>query len=295
MKKNKKNPNENGKDSVLKEIIATLFFTIGIFSLLSLIFFSSELAYDIKGTMGNVGLYISQVLGNTFGMCSFVFPILMFYLSFVTFTNNLDSRVYGKLISGIIFLLSITTLSGIIYGSNSLFGYSPAGGWIGNTISEIFTNNVSGTIGTYIIVTILTMLSLFILTGMTVVGIVKFIGSGMESMVSSAFDSLKNIKSKENVLKLDVNKNREDYRKIINLNNFKKTGTDTDYESDLKHPQIVFEKHSGGGKSISDTKTVIETKMKQDYKLPPIDLLDPKIEFEMEIDKDAIYKESYPY
>ncbi|HEY7535032.1 MAG TPA: DNA translocase FtsK 4TM domain-containing protein, partial [Thermodesulfobacteriota bacterium] len=104
MPKNKSQLREEPSNNIAREVIAAILFTFGIFSSLSLLFYSSKSGLDVKGTMGSIGVFISGMLGKAFGLCSFVIPIVMFYTAVVVFTNKAGSRLYQKAISAFIFL-----------------------------------------------------------------------------------------------------------------------------------------------------------------------------------------------
>lgn len=285
-------------EDVLKEVLATLLFTLGLFSTLSLIFFSADLGFDLKGTMGNVGLFISQILGYSFGVCSFIFPVLMFYLAYVTYKDELDATIYGKLIAGLVFLISTTSLLGLIFNESSMMGYSPAGGWIGTIISGQLTGKVSGTIGSYVLVTILSVLSLIILTGIklrTLFNISNYIMGKILEKSTMIIEKIKNIEfRKEPAINNYQHSNPFDQQdnKVISFQKYKKTPEPVieDYEDDFSgEPQIIFERHDSSRDSVPDTP---KPKAKINFKLPPIDLLDPKIESGIEVDKNVVYEKA---
>ncbi len=294
----KKGKNTSSFDeSVLKEVIATLLFTLGLFSALSLIFFSANLGLDLKGTMGNIGLFISQILGYSFGVCSFVFPILMFYLAYRTYKDELDSNIYGKLVAGFVFLLSTTTLLGLIFKESSLMGYSPAGGWIGTIISRQLAGNVSGTVGSYVLVTILSVLSLIILTSVklrTIFNITNYIAASTIAKFKMLIEKIKNIefrKEEAEILEssdtnlLDI----EEDNKVISFQNFKRT-PEPILEDNRDEPEIVFEKHDPGksGSKIQNAKQ----RANINFQNPPVNLLDPKIDSGIEVDKNDVYEKA---
>ena len=295
-------------NSLLREILATFFFTIGIFSLISLIIFSSKFNLDVKGIMGNVGLYISYSLVSSFGICSFIFPFLTFYISYFIFTNKINSEVYKRLISSVMFLLSITTLTGIIYSENTVLGYTPAGGRIGNTLSKLFTTYVSGTIGSYILVTVFTLLSLLTLTGTKIIQIFTFSNSlimDLFNQLSNYFHSLKNRPEATGIndsTKIDdediISDKNYKPKEIISFEEFKKLEREKPAKEDLKKPIIIIEeeKQEKNNQEVVNLNKVIssnlkssEVKTKKEFELPPIDLLDTKIDFGIEIDRQSIY------
>ena len=137
---------------------------------------------------------MSHSLGSSFGTLSFVFPVLMFYASYVILRKQPAQKIYWKLFSTIIFLLSSTTLLGLAYGKSSLLGYSPAGGWLGLAISREFAQDISGTLGTYIIAIIVIFLSVIVTTGTKlarVAEIIRALCSGALKKIFAPFGALK--------------------------------------------------------------------------------------------------------
>ena len=281
---------EKGKDTqgVFVDVMAVFFFALGVFTFVSLLVFSNLLEIDVKGTMGDAGLYMSHSLGSSFGTLSFVFPVLMFYASYVILRKRPAEKIYWKLFSTIIFLLSSTTLLGLVYGKSSLLGYSPAGGWLGLAISREFAQNILGTLGTYIVAIIVIFLSVIITTETKIASIVKIIRllcSGLLKGVLAPIGALRRTAARRKPRK----KKKQDAPKAT-PSAARAPATPQKQESDGKtdaEPQIVFTP------PIPDKKTEAEPAAPEsswlDFSLPPIDLLDPKIDTSVEIDKEAMY------
>ncbi len=177
MGRKKNRSNELSQDHFIREILAALLFSIGIFSSLSLIFYSSKSGFDVKGAMGTIGVFISGVLGNAFGIIAFIIPIVMFYTAVLVFTNRTGSNLYRKTAAALIFLISAITFLGLIFGANEFLGYSPGGGWIGGEMAAILKGSVAGTVGSYLIATILLLISLIIITNIALSELMRYTGN----------------------------------------------------------------------------------------------------------------------
>lgn len=283
-----KTTNSSEHHGVAVEALAVFFFALGLFTLVSLAFFSSMVDIDTRGTMGNAGFFVSQSLGSSFGVLSFVFPLLMFYASYVIFRNQNAGRIYWKLFSAVLFLVSSTTLLGLAYGEGSAFGYAPAGGWLGFVISRELAENVSGTVGTFIISAVMMFLSLLIMTE-TKLG-------RMAQMVRLALGRAANgAGTLAAALRRAVPKPRPP-RKPKTAKRPPAAGAqpppapaEKEPEPEEKasaEPQIVFTPPS------PEKKAEVPEEPKSDwldFSLPSFDLLDPKMETAVEIDKDAMY------
>ncbi|MCL4246339.1 MAG: DNA translocase FtsK 4TM domain-containing protein, partial [Candidatus Dadabacteria bacterium] len=122
MARKKINTRQDAPDFVAREIVAALLFAVGLFSALSLVFYSAETGTDVKGAMGAVGLYISGFLGKAFGVCAFAFPLVMLYTSIIVFRNSMGGNLYRKTASAFLLLISLMAFLGLLYGEDALLG-----------------------------------------------------------------------------------------------------------------------------------------------------------------------------
>jgi len=284
---------EKSKDtqSLFVEVMAVFFFTLGILTFISLLAFSDLFDIDAKGTMGNMGSYVSQSLGNSFGMLSFVFPALMFYSSYLILKKQPAQKIYWKLFSTIIFLLSSTTLLGLAYGKSSLLGYAPAGGWIGLAVSREFSQNISGTLGTYIIAVIVIFLSVIITTETKLSQVAKFtlmLLSVVLKKVLALTSVLKRAAARKIRIKKKTRKHPTPIRAEKPLEAVEKQ-QESDHGTDAE-PQIVLTSPYEEKKTEAQSSTPENRWL--DFSLPSIDLLDPKIQTSEEIDKEAMYQKA---
>ena len=112
MARKRSSSKQNSSDNLIRELISALLFSFGLFSALSLIFYSSSSDLDVKGAMGTIGVFISDMLGKAFGVCAFVVPVVMFYSSVVVFLNRAGNGLYRRALASFIFLLTTMTLLG---------------------------------------------------------------------------------------------------------------------------------------------------------------------------------------
>ena len=284
---------KKGKDTqgVFVDVMAIFFFALGVFTFISLLIFSNLLEIDVKGTMGYAGFYVSHSLGSSFGTLSFVFPVLMLYASYVILRKQPARKIYWKLGSAIIFLLSSTTLLGLVYGKSSLLGYSPAGGWLGLAISREFAQNILGTLGTYIVAIIVIFLSVIVTTETKIASVVKIIRllfSGALKGVLAPIGVLRRAAARRGARekkKQDIPKATPRAPKAPAAPQNQEPGGKADTE-----PQIVFtppapEKKDEPAPPAPESRWL-------DFSLPGIDLLDPKIGTSVEIDKEAMYRKA---
>ena len=268
-------------------MMAVLFFALGVFTFASLLIFSNLFEIDVKGAMGGAGLYVSHSLGSSFGTLCFVFPVLMFYASYVILRKQPAQKIYWKLFSTIIFLLSSATLLGLVYGKNSLLGYSPAGGWLGLAISREFAQNILGTLGTYIIAIIVIFLSVIITTETKIAAVAKIIRllfSGALKGISGPIGALRRTAVRRRTRrkkKQDTPKATPSAAKTPAAEHKQQAGTE---------PQIVFTPPAPDEKT-EPAHAAPESKW-LDFPLPSIDLLDPKIDTSVEIDKESMYQKA---
>ncbi len=301
MARRKKTAYQEENDTLTNEVIAAILFTIGLFSFLSLISFSSKSGFDVKNTMGEIGVFISGILGNSFGVTSFFIPVVMFYTSYIVFTNKLGLKLYRKALSSFIFLFSLTTLIGLSFQSG-LMGYDPSAGWIGVVLSSFSRDFFAGSIGSYIIVTIVLLLSLILITEVKINQVFRFLKYSLiygaeiiNSIIKSAYRF-----SKDTALQLFDQYRYRNNRKVSKTED--KVTTEpvlleeeltvpqvADEENDPLAPEIVFENIN---MPTAEEKKVINLPLKKDFKLPPVNLLDPKIDDGIKIDKETVYRKA---
>ncbi len=317
MAKRKSSTRQEASDYIVREILAALLFTVGLFSALSLVFYSGRTGVDVKGAMGSIGVYISGILGMAFGVCAFVAPLVLFYTSVVVFTNRAGGNLYRKTASAFLLLVSVMVLLGLLYPNTELLGFTPAGGWVGDTVATIMRDSVAGDIGSYLIVTIVLLVSLIIISGVTLSSLLGALGSVSMFIVEKSyalskyfvvatgefFVYLKKSLSKPK-MRAEVRPARTKGNGIIKLNGKKKAEDDIAlFVDDLREedeeeedealeddkPEIVVEQPKLKGLEDFFTKKEV---IHRDYKLPPPDLLDPKMESAVEIDRDAVYQKA---
>ena len=283
---------QKGKDtqSVFVDVMAVFFFALGVFTFVSLLVSSNLLEIDAEGAMGNAGLYVSHSLGSSFGTLSFVFPVLMFYASYMILRKQPAEKIYWKLFSTIIFLLSSATVLGLAYGKSPLMGYSPAGGWLGLAISREFAQNILGTLGTYIIAIIVIFLSVVITTETKIARVVQIIRSLCSSVLKKVFTPIGALRrtaarKTRGRKKPDAPQASPRAAKAPTVTQKQEPDGKTNTE-----PQIVFTPPAPDKKAEPEP-TASESRW-LDFSLPPIDLLDPKIDTSVEIDKEAMYQKA---
>ena len=272
-------------DTLANEVFSAILFTIGIFSLLSLIFYSSKSGYDIKNTMGSIGVFISGMLGKSFGITSFFIPFVMFYSAYIVFTNKSGIKLYRKTLSCLVFVLSLTTLTGLTF-NEELFGYNPAGGWVGVVLSSGIKDFFAGTVGSYIIVTIFLLLSLMLVTEFKISQVFSLL---KEIMTYTAQTTSNLVRRIYNRLSESIGFRNNTPTPKSRINNKVALSTlevnETVVDDENFTPEIVFET---GNNDLARSK-VINLPLKKNFELPSPELLDPSTEKEIKIDKETVY------
>ncbi len=315
----KSNSKKNSSDNLIRELIAALLFSLGIFSALSLIFYSSGTDQNVQGAMGQIGDFIAQILGQAFGVCAFVVPVVLFYSSIVVFMNRAGTRLYRKAISSFIFLFAIMTFLGLAFAGREFLGYNPAGGWIGNSVASMLRDGIAGTVGSYLIVTILFLLSLIIISSLSLTELVNvtvkwamyisqilYAGSKFIALKSrEVFFGLKETYAKHKAPEIEepliseangaLNGKQSPVDDILNeevINLEDEIITEdapANIIADADQPQIVVETPKLDGlEEFFPKKEVLH----DDYVLPSTDLLDPKLETNIQVDKNAVFEKA---
>ncbi len=321
MARKRSSSKQNSSDNLIRELISAFLFSLGIFSALSLIFYSSGTDQDVQGAMGTIGVFISDMLGKAFGICAFVVPIVMFYSSVVVFLNRAGNSLYRKAIASFIFLLAIMTFLGLAFIGTDFLGYNPAGGWIGSSAATILRDGIAGTVGSYLIVTILFLLSLIIISSLSLTELIRFTGKWFMYIIQHVVAVSKYLvyKGKNGVsqLKDSYAKPKADTieepqistanvsivlngkqspvdeildEEIINLEDEIVTEyTTQEVQTDSEHPQIVVEEPKLKGLEEFFPK---KQTLHEDYKLPSTDLLDAKMDSGIQVDRTAVYEKA---
>jgi S-DNA-T family DNA segregation ATPase FtsK/SpoIIIE len=291
---------EESSDYIAREVISALLFTIGVFSSLSLIFYSSKSGLDVKGAMGTVGVFISDLLGNTFGLSAFLIPFVMFYIGVVVFTSRFGERLYRNAISALILLFVIPTLLGLFFGKESFLGYSPPGGWLGAYLSTMLKGKVAGAIGSYIIATILLAMSLIIMSNLTLYQILSssgkalmLISEGVTYLWKSGLqlggriiDASYDLYTELSKLSIKTAKPAPEKKETHFQPIFQAKPEPVVENKPL--PQIVVE----APKREVQLKLIQHTVERANFRLPSVDLLDPRKDSKMEFDREAIYEKA---
>lgn len=318
MARKRSSSKQNSSDNLIRELISAFLFSLGIFSALSLIFYSSGTNNDVHGAMGRIGDFIAGILGQAFGVCAFVVPIVLFYSSVVVFMNRAGTKLYRKAFASFIFLLAIMTFLGLAYAETQFLGYKPAGGWIGNLIATFLRDDLAGTVGSYLIVTILFLLSLIIISTLTLTQLIGVTGKWSMYIFENVYTGARilSLKARNTVSQLRESYSRpkvdtvdekvsERSEPSITLNGklspvddilnediiILEDEIETDYTTEEiqaieDHPQIVVEEPKLKGLEEFFPK---KERLHEDYKLPSTDLLDAKMDSGIQVDRTAVY------
>jgi len=316
MAKKRSSSRQQSSDYIIREIISAFLFTAGLFSALSLIFYSSETGIDVKGAMGTIGVYISGMLGKAFGIFAFVVPLVLFYTSVLVFINSAGGNLYRKTASAFLFLVSGMTFLGLIYPASDILGFDPAGGWLGNTLASVLRDSVAGGVGSYLIVTILLLVSLIIISGVTLSHLLGGVGkvsmftgetvyngvryiaaltgrsvlAAKDAIFTSRPEAAKNTAVSGGNGTLVLNGKGKGREEAILFEDDDEDAEDFDSDtSGEKMPEIIMEQPTLKGLEDFTPKQQI---IHKDFKLPPPELLDPKVETNIEIDREAVYEKA---
>ena len=281
---------------ILREIFASIFLTLGLFSVISLFLYTSGSGADLKSSVGTVGLYISNKLGIYFGLSSFIFPIIMIYTSFVVFKNKDMPQLLRKAISGGVFLIALTTFIGLANSSSELLGFSPAGGLLGAKLSSLLRDHLAGTIGSYLIVTLSLIISLIVLINLSVKDLFSFIENTSAFIMNLLSITSKNVYSMvhSSITSRETSKpvlfdDSTPIEKVLNLDEITYKEPVMEPVKESIFPQIVIDRNTTEPKN---SVYIPESRSDIDFKLPEADLLDIKEISNIEIDKELIYQNS---
>jgi S-DNA-T family DNA segregation ATPase FtsK/SpoIIIE len=317
MAKRRSSIRKQSSDDIVREIIAALLFTVGLFSALSLVFYSETSGVDVKGEMGAIGVYISGMLGMAFGVCAFVVPLVLLFTSIVVFMDRPGGNLFRKTASAFLLFISVMVLLGLLYPNTALLGFNPGGGVAGDTVASVMRDSIAGNLGSYLIVTIILLVSLIIISGITLSQLLGALGSAsmfvgeklyaLSKYIVTACGGLivhmtkslsrpavrmssKPALSKGNgMIKLNGRNGAQDEKELFDDDLSEEDELEGEEISDEDMPEIVVEQPKLKGlENFFPKKEVLH----KDYNLPPLELLDPKMESGVEIDRDAVYEKA---
>lgn len=263
---------ENKEKEVSKEIISIIIISIGSLSALSL--FSDK--------MGIVGRLLKNIFLTLMGFGGYIFPLLIISIGILLIMNKLnfpkDKKVIFLLV---IFLCFITILDINKVKSNSFkehlnlsFEYSKSGlggGIIGSFFGYVLFG-LFGSLGSYIILFILLLISILLITGIQIVDILKKDKTKRKfPELKKTKDTLninekrkqakKNRKRNEKIKILDYgSEERENDKKNKKLKNIKNKDVNIDIEGNIssyKFPDLDLLKDSPDIKDSGDKKEVL--------------------------------------
>ncbi|MCR5420083.1 MAG: DNA translocase FtsK 4TM domain-containing protein [Lachnospiraceae bacterium] len=144
-------------------------------SLIVIIAFSALLLLSNLGIVGSLGDFISGVLYGLFGIVSFLVPIALVMAAFFYVSNKGLTITTVKIWAGVVLLIVLCALAQMLFPPKNgvinritdyytvCSGVKRGGGIIGGALSSVLTKGI-GTIGTYIILIVLLIISGILIT-----------------------------------------------------------------------------------------------------------------------------------
>src|SRR3989338_4242144 len=114
------------KQERVNEIMGVLFLLVGLFTLVSLLFFhpndhsfyTSYPNHEFRNVTGVAGVYLAHYLRLTFGFSSFSIPALFLFWSSCFFLQKVPQKKWVEFLGIAISLLSIASLFSLVAGEN---------------------------------------------------------------------------------------------------------------------------------------------------------------------------------
>jgi S-DNA-T family DNA segregation ATPase FtsK/SpoIIIE len=156
--------------------------------------------------IGPVGMHIGDALLYLFGVGSFFFDALLWYLGFMLIVGRLIEWKWSEIGGQLLFVLSGAMLSHLFFVEYRLFGHMP-GGMVGEFSGEV-ARGLFGTVGTSIMGVCALLLSLMLATDMSLGALVRKVAGGFHRFGAWA-------KHKRDVRRLYKQRVREERQKIL--------------------------------------------------------------------------------
>ncbi|WP_168211041.1 DNA translocase FtsK 4TM domain-containing protein, partial [Persicimonas caeni] len=202
--------NSTGKSPALwREIGGLVLVALALVILLSILSFDPadlEAAGAPGNLIGPVGVRVGDALLYLFGVGSFFFDALLWYLGFMLIVGRLIEWKWSEIGGQLLFVLSGAMLSHLFFVDYTLFGHMP-GGLVGEFTGEVM-RGLFGTVGTSIIGVCSLLLSLMLATDMSLGALVRKIMGGVHRFGAW-------MKHKREVRRLYKERVAEERRKIL--------------------------------------------------------------------------------
>lgn len=260
-----KNKRRNKKNSN-KELIAIILIIVGFISLISL--FSSK--------MGIVGNLFYKLFTFLAGSGNFIFPFLIVFWGFIygmkKFEENFSKIFISTFIISICILVFLDgtknldlTLIDRISLSMQYLDIARSGGVIGS-IFGFFLYKLFGSVGTYIILSLIIIGNLYLLAKVNINGL-SLIKDNMISLgngISSSFNQLKERVKEKSESKEDLEKSNLDIENIFENNDSEKLLETESKEDDLSIEDIEIKDYNTDKNTEDDTSYDLEENLQTD-------------------------------
>lgn len=189
----------------INEIWGVFFLLLGLFTAASLAFFqpndlsfySSHPARPTLNHTGFIGAYLAHGLTLSFGLASYLIPLLMLVWSWCFFIQRVPERKIFKFIGLALALIAASVFLGISFYEGKRFLRAGAVGYVFGT--ELL--NYFGPVGSYIITVSCFLLSILLATDFLIYPLVKSIWTGLTNFIHQSLGVFQNLGGKAAELK----------------------------------------------------------------------------------------------
>lgn len=191
------NKKKAGNDGLSNEIL-----------LIALIAISVLLFLSNLGIVGSFGDFISGILFGVFGIVSYIVPAVLFLVAFVYFSGKSGIVTSVKLWSGAVIMLTFCAFAQLMFMPDNAntaesvkeyytvcSGLKKGGGVIGGVISSTLKKGV-GTVGTYIVLIVLTLIAIILITEKSLLGGVRM---GSKTLYDNARNDIERRKERREI------------------------------------------------------------------------------------------------
>jgi len=273
----------------INEIIGFVYIAIAILVLASLMtyeptdlgFFASTANAQLHNFVGIIGAYIGAILFFAIGQSAYIIPFLCFVWAIDRFTSQQPQRSLIKFSGTAVLFLATSSFLALVFNGDSI-ARMKAGGVSGMFLSSLL-DKYFGTVGSYVIVITLMMLSILLATEFL---IIPFLGIFINK-VNELYQEGKEKRSFAKAQKLQVKIRNEKpvlKKPVLNVNESKAqlkplkkppTILESPKPEQLVSPKIkIDKKHTQSSEGNEKASVKIEPKSVGEYKFPSLDLLD---------------------
>jgi DNA segregation ATPase FtsK/SpoIIIE, S-DNA-T family len=264
---------EKEASQLLNEVAGLVTIAAAVFALVS--FVSFQHGQTTVNLGGPVGYGLSSVLVQAFGLAVYLVPLMLGLLGMRLFRSRLDELSTARVLAACTLFLSLAVILGLALDPHDVVR---AGGWFGGFIGTLL-RDACGTVGAYVIASVLLLLSVMFTTGSSLLAGAQSIAGSTSSLAGRTRQSVaqwrRRPERKGHVKTLPPNRKRDPVGEAVGpiIVLADEVPSDKKPRRQAKQEMLPFASETG-------------------YQMPALNLLDTPRHSVQRVDEDALRKSS---